>query len=121
MGYEAVLSLIEDRGNRIICTHDGRIVDLDMEEALAMTKQFQMDRYQVLEAWPIPAGCSKVLVVKQRRTAKAVRLSDFLFTYHSGPPLSHPLYSGRLHRRTDRSDLPVPVPGSGTPAPPVPY
>lgn len=50
MGYEAVLSLIEDRGNRIICTHDGRIVDLDMEEALAMTKQFQMDRYQVLEA-----------------------------------------------------------------------
>ena len=50
MGYEAVLSLIEGRGNRIICTHDGRIVDLDMEEALAMTKQFQMDRYQVLEA-----------------------------------------------------------------------
>ena len=34
MGYEAVLT----------------IVDLDMEEALAMTKQFQMDRYQVLEA-----------------------------------------------------------------------
>ena len=41
---------MEDRGNRSICTHDGRIVDLDMEEALAMTKQFQMDRYQVLEA-----------------------------------------------------------------------
>ena len=50
MGYEAVLSLIEDRGNRIIATRDGHIVDLDMEEALAMTKQFQMDRYQVLEA-----------------------------------------------------------------------
>lgn len=50
MGYEAVLTLMSNRGNRIIATRDGRIVDLDMEEALAMTKQFQMDRYQVLEA-----------------------------------------------------------------------
>ena len=49
MGYEAVLTLLNGRGNRIIATRDGRIVDLDMEEALAMTKQFQMDRYQVLE------------------------------------------------------------------------
>lgn len=49
MGYEAVLTLLDGRGNRIIATRDGRIVDLDMEEALAMTKQFQMDRYQVLE------------------------------------------------------------------------
>ena len=50
MGYEAVLSLVEGRGNRIIATQDGRIVDLDMEAALAMTKQFEMDRYSVLEA-----------------------------------------------------------------------
>ena len=50
MGYEAVLTLMSNRGNRIIATRDGHIVDLDMEEALAMTKQFQMDRYQVLEA-----------------------------------------------------------------------
>ncbi len=50
MGYEAVLTLLSNRGNRIIATRDGQIVDLDMEEALAMTKQFQMDRYQVLEA-----------------------------------------------------------------------
>lgn len=50
MGYEAVLSLLSNRGNRIIATRDGHIVDLDMEEALAMTKQFQMDRYQVLES-----------------------------------------------------------------------
>ena len=50
MGYEAVLTLLSNRGNRIIATRDGHIVDLDMEEALAMTKQFQMDRYQVLEA-----------------------------------------------------------------------
>ena len=50
MGYEAVLTLLSNRGNRIIATRDGHIVDLDMEEALAMTKQFQMDLYQVLEA-----------------------------------------------------------------------
>ena len=50
MGYEAVLTLMSNRGNRIIATRDGHIVDLDMEEALAMTKQFQMDRYQVLES-----------------------------------------------------------------------
>ena len=50
MGYEAVLSLVENRGNRIIAIRDGHTLDLDMEEALAMTKTFQMDRYQVLEA-----------------------------------------------------------------------
>ena len=33
-----------------IRTQDGRIVDQDMEEALQMTKAFNMDRYQVLEA-----------------------------------------------------------------------
>ena len=50
MGYEAVKVLAESRGNRIVATQDGRIVDLDMEEALQMTKAFNMDRYQVLEA-----------------------------------------------------------------------
>ena len=50
MGYEAVISLEEGRGNRIIATQDGRIVDLDMEAALAMSKQFEMERYAVLEA-----------------------------------------------------------------------
>ena len=29
---------------------DGRILDLDMEEALAETKEFQMERYDILEA-----------------------------------------------------------------------
>ncbi len=43
-------SLLAGRGNRIVATRDGRIVDLDMEEALAMTKAFEMDRYDVLEA-----------------------------------------------------------------------
>ena len=50
MGYEAVKTLLDGRGNRIIATQDGRIVDLDMEGALAMTKPFEMDRYDVLEA-----------------------------------------------------------------------
>ena len=50
MGYAAVMALEQDKGNRVIATQDGRIVDLDMEEALAMTKTFEMDRYQVLEA-----------------------------------------------------------------------
>ena len=50
MDYVAVQSLASQKGNRIIASVDGRIVDLDMEEALAMTKQFQMERYNILEA-----------------------------------------------------------------------
>ena len=50
MGYEAVQVLLAGRGNRIISSLDGQLVDLDMEEALAMTKSFEMDRYDVLEA-----------------------------------------------------------------------
>ena len=50
MGYEAVKVLLEGKGNRIIGTRDGRITDMDMEEALAMTKSLEMYRYQVLEA-----------------------------------------------------------------------
>jgi 6-phosphofructokinase 1 len=49
MGYQAVHALIQGRGNRILGTQDGRMVDIDMEEALAMTKQFQMDRYEMLQ------------------------------------------------------------------------
>ena len=56
LGYEAVQSLAEGRGNRIICTQDGKVVDLDMEEALAMTKVFEMERYRVLEATTTGAG-----------------------------------------------------------------
>lgn len=56
MGYEAVQSLAEGRGNRIICTQKGKVVDLDMEEALAMTKVFDMERYRVLEATTTGAG-----------------------------------------------------------------
>ena len=48
MGYEAVKVLAEGEGNQIIL--DGYLRDIEMEEALAMTKKFQMDRYQILEA-----------------------------------------------------------------------
>ncbi len=50
MGFAAVHALKVRKGNRIIASQDGRIVDLDMEEALAMTKSLQMDRYDILEA-----------------------------------------------------------------------
>ena len=50
MGYEAVKVLAEGEGNQIIGIQNGSIKDIDMETALAMTKNFQMDRYQILEA-----------------------------------------------------------------------
>ena len=50
MGYKAVMALVSGPGNCIIATQDGRIVDLDMEEALQMKKSFPMERYQILEA-----------------------------------------------------------------------
>jgi 6-phosphofructokinase 1 len=50
MGYAAVMSLAAGKGNRIVATQNGSIVDIDMEEALQMTKTFQMDRYQILES-----------------------------------------------------------------------
>ena len=50
MGYESVRVLREGEGNCVVAIQDGRIVDIEMEEALQMVKHFQMDRYQVLEA-----------------------------------------------------------------------
>ncbi len=50
MGYEAVKVLAEGQGNQIIGIQNGCITDIDMEEALTMTKTFLMDRYQILEA-----------------------------------------------------------------------
>jgi 6-phosphofructokinase 1 len=50
MGYKAVISLKDQLGNRVIASQNGSLVNLDMEEALEMTKTFQMDRYDILEA-----------------------------------------------------------------------
>ncbi|MCI9352971.1 MAG: 6-phosphofructokinase [Lawsonibacter sp.] len=50
MGYMAVNTLIEGKGNRVIAVQRGHLTDLDMEEALTMTKEFDMSLYAVLEA-----------------------------------------------------------------------
>ncbi|MBQ6373608.1 MAG: 6-phosphofructokinase [Clostridia bacterium] len=49
MGYFAVKAFAEGRGNCIIGTRGGDIVETPIEEALVMKKHLQMDRYQVLE------------------------------------------------------------------------
>ena len=50
MGYEAVRVLAEGRTNRVICSNDDKIYDLDIEEALAMTKTLNPEEYEVMEA-----------------------------------------------------------------------
>ena len=50
MGYMAVQAIAENRGNCVVVTQEGRMITMDMEEALAMKKQFSMDRYDILEA-----------------------------------------------------------------------
>ncbi|MCR5611318.1 MAG: 6-phosphofructokinase [Clostridiales bacterium] len=49
MGYCAVNALYEGRGNSIIATQEGGIVEIPIEEALAMKKHLQMDRYRIME------------------------------------------------------------------------
>ena len=53
MGYYAARAFAEGRGNRIIATQEGRIVEIEIEQALAMKKHLQMDRYKVMEAMQI--------------------------------------------------------------------
>ena len=50
MGYYAVKAFAEGRSGSVICTKEGGIVEIPIEEALAMTKHLQMDRYDILEA-----------------------------------------------------------------------
>ena len=50
MGYYAVRALAEGRGNVIIGTKEGNMVELPIEEALVMKKHLQMDRYRIMEA-----------------------------------------------------------------------
>ena len=61
MGYEAVQALAQGQGNCVIATQDGRIVDLEMEQALQMKKEFDMERYQVLEALTNNKGSGQLL------------------------------------------------------------
>jgi 6-phosphofructokinase 1 len=50
MGYYAVSAFAEGRGNCIIATQEGGIVEIPIEEALKMKKHLQMDRYKIMEA-----------------------------------------------------------------------
>ena len=50
MGYAAVECLVNGRGNCIIATQNGLMVELEINEALSTTKTFYMERYAALEA-----------------------------------------------------------------------
>ena len=53
MGYYAVKALADGRGNSIIATQEGGIVEIPIEEALQRTKQLQMDRYRIMETMQV--------------------------------------------------------------------
>ena len=55
MGYFAVKAFVEGRGNCVIGTRGGDMVETPIEEALKMKKHLQMDRYQVLETVSVTA------------------------------------------------------------------
>ena len=50
MGYTAVELLLAGKTNRIVCTHDGGIVDVDIDEGLFMHKSIQPLEFDVLAA-----------------------------------------------------------------------
>ena len=49
MGYHAVMAFLEGRGDCVIGTQEGGIVEIPIEEALTMKKHLQMDRYKIME------------------------------------------------------------------------
>ena len=50
MGYLAVELLLAGKSNRIVCTHDGSFTDIDIDEALQMSKRIQKMEVEVLAA-----------------------------------------------------------------------
>ena len=60
MGYYAVNAFVEGRGNCIIGTKEGSIVEIPIEEALVMEKHLQMDRYQIMEAMQFGGTINKI-------------------------------------------------------------
>ena len=48
MGYAAVMAMAQGRNNCIIGTDEGHLVEIEIEEALSMSKHLQMERYEVL-------------------------------------------------------------------------
>ena len=47
MGYLAAELLATGRGNRVLAVRDGRVCDLDIEEALAATRQVDFELYRM--------------------------------------------------------------------------
>ena len=58
MGYFAVKALIAGRGNCIIGTREGEMVEIPIEEALEMKRHLQMDRYRIMEAMQLGGSIS---------------------------------------------------------------
>lgn len=50
MGYLAVELLLQGKTNRIVCTHDGDFIDVDIDEGLSMEKDIQQIEVDVLTA-----------------------------------------------------------------------
>ncbi len=48
MGYEAVCALAAGKTNRVICSNDDKIFDVDIEEGLAMKKTLNPEEYEVM-------------------------------------------------------------------------
>lgn len=48
MGYEAVRVLAEGKTNRVICAKDDQIIDLDIDESLAMKKTLNSEEFKVM-------------------------------------------------------------------------
>ena len=50
MGFLAVELLLDGKTNKIVCTHNGSFVDVDIEEGLSMQKGIQQMEVDVLAA-----------------------------------------------------------------------
>ena len=50
MGYYAVETLLQGKSGRIICTHEGTITDVDIDECLSMKKSIQQNEVDVFQA-----------------------------------------------------------------------
>ena len=50
MGFLAVELLLEGKTNRIVCTHNGKFTDIDIEEGLSKVKNIQQMEVEVLAA-----------------------------------------------------------------------
>ena len=47
MGYKAVQLLEQNIGNRVVVMQNGKIIDLDINEALDMPRVFDKDLYNI--------------------------------------------------------------------------